>query len=116
MEMAEVTDLIDKQVAAFNARDLGGFLDCYGDDARIIDGAGSLMAEGHAGMRQMYAPLFENSPNLHAAIANRIQIGTWVIDEEFTTGFVLPGYPTELRAVVVYHIVGSKIAQSQILG
>jgi uncharacterized protein (TIGR02246 family) len=116
MDTAEVIDLIDKQVAAYNARDLEGFFDCYANDARIIDGAGSAMAEGHAGMRQMYAPLFENSPNLHAEIANRIQIGTWVIDDELTSGFVLPGYPTDLRAVVVYHVVDGKIAQSQILG
>jgi hypothetical protein len=55
----------------------------------------SAMAEGHTGMRQMYAPLFENSPSLHAEIANRIQIGTWVIDDELASGFVLPGYPTD---------------------
>jgi uncharacterized protein (TIGR02246 family) len=74
MDTAEVSDLIDKQVAAYNARDLEGFLDCYANDARIIDGAGSAMAEEHTGMRQMYAPLFESSPSLHAEIANRIQI------------------------------------------
>jgi hypothetical protein len=116
VDTTEVVDLIDQQVVAYNARDLEGFVDCYAADARILDGSGTVMAEGHEGLRQMYAPLFESSPDLHAEITNRIQIGTWVIDDERTTGFVLPGYPTALRAVVVYHVVDGKIAQSQLLG
>ncbi|MGO8950702.1 MAG: nuclear transport factor 2 family protein [Ktedonobacterales bacterium] len=116
MDTTEVIDLIEQQIAAFNARDIEGFVDCYAADARIIDASGTVMAEGHNGLRQMYAPLFDNSPELQAKITNRIQIGSWVIDDEYTTAFVLPGYPTELRAVVVYHVVDGKIAQSQLLG
>ena len=116
MDTMEVVDLIEQQIAAFNARDIEGFVDCYAADARIIDASGTVMAEGHNGLRQMYAPLFDNSPELHAEITNRIHIGTWVIDDEHTTGFVLPGSPTELRAVVVYQVVNGKIAQSQLLG
>jgi hypothetical protein len=116
MDTTEVTDLIEKQIAAFNARDIAGFLACFAADARILDTSGSLMAEGHEGIRQMYVPLFENSPNLHSEITNRIQIGGWVIDDEHSTGFVLPGYPSELRVIVVNHEVDGKIVQSQILG
>jgi uncharacterized protein (TIGR02246 family) len=116
MDTTEVIDLIEQQVAAFNARDIERFLACYAADARIIDASGTVMAEGHHGLRQMYTPLFDNSPDLHAKITNRIHIGHWVIDDEHTTGFMAPGYPTELRAVVVYHVVDGKIAQSQLLG
>jgi uncharacterized protein (TIGR02246 family) len=116
VETSAVVDLIEQQVAAYNARDLEGFVDCYAAGARFLDAAGTVIAEGHDGLRQMYAPLLDNSPDLHADITNRIHIGTWVIDDEHTTGFVLPGYPTELRAVVVYHVVDAKIAQSQLLG
>jgi hypothetical protein len=116
VDTTEVVELIDQQVAAYNARDLDSFVDCYSVGARIIDASGTVMAEGHDGLRQMYAALFDNSPALHAEITNRIHIGTWVIDDEHTTGFVLPGYPAELRAVVVYHVVDGKIAQSQLLG
>jgi hypothetical protein len=116
VDTTDANDVVDQQVAAFNARDLEAFVECYAADSRIIDASGTLMAEGHDGLRRMYAPLFESSPDLHAEITSRIHIGTWVIDDEHTTGFVLPGYPTELRAVVVYHVVDGKIAQSQLLG
>jgi uncharacterized protein (TIGR02246 family) len=116
VDTTEVIELIDQQVAAYNARDLEGFVECYAADARILDGSGMAMAEGHEGLRRMYEPLFASSPDLHAEITNRIHIGTWVIDDEHTTGFVLPGYPTELRAVVVYQVADGKIAQSQLLG
>ena len=115
MDTTDVVDLIAQQVAAYNARDLQGFVACYAADARILDASGAVLAAGHAGLRQLYAPLFDNSPALHAEITTRLHIGGWVIDEERTTGFVLPGYPTELRVVVVYHVVDGKIAQSQLL-
>lgn len=116
MDTTEVIALIEQQIAAYNARDIDGFVECYAADARIIDASGTVMAEGHNRLRQLYARLFDNSPALHTRITNRIHIGTWVIDDEHTTGVVLPGYPTELRAVVVYHVADGKIAQSQVLG
>jgi hypothetical protein len=116
METTEPIDVVDQQIAAFNARDLEGFVSCYAVDSRIIDASGTVMADGHEGLRQLYAPLFDNSPDLHVDITKRIHIGMWVIDDEFTTGFVLRGYPADLRAVVVYHVVDGKIGQSQLLG
>jgi hypothetical protein len=60
--------------------------------------------------------LFENSPSLHAEIRNRIEIGSVVIDEEFVTGFVLPGMPTEIHAAVVYHVADGLIQAAQLVG
>jgi hypothetical protein len=39
-----------------------------------------------------------------------------VIDEEFITGFVVPGRPTELDAAVVYHVANGLIQGAQLVG
>ena len=104
-------DAVRVQLDAFNNRDLEGFLAAYAPDVVIENGAGAVMMEGHDGIRAMYGPLFAQSPDLHAAVVNRIAVGDYVIDEERVTGFNFPGLPTELHAAVIYHLVDGRIAR-----
>ena len=108
-------DAVRRQLEAFNNRDLQGFLAAYAPDATIEDGAGNVLMRGHDGMRALYGPLFAQSPDLRAEVTNRIAVGEYVIDEERTTGFVFPGYPTELHAAIVYRLADDRIAQVRML-
>ena len=112
--MSEIEQLIDEQLAAYRARDLEAFLHCYAEDVTIRDFAGNVVMAGTAGMRVQYGQLFADSPDLAVAIANRMVVGQHVIDEELVSGFHLPGYPTDLHAVVVY-LVGEGAIQSVVL-
>jgi hypothetical protein len=108
-------DAIQAQLDAFNQRHLDGFLAAYADDAVIEDGSGQVIMAGHAGMRAMYGPLFTQSPNLHAEVVTRIEVGDYIIDEERTTGFNFPGFPTEFRAAVLYHLLDGRITRVRLL-
>lgn len=108
-------DAVERQLDAFNRRDLEGFLAAYAPDVVIEDGAGQVMMRGHDGMRAMYGPLFAQSPDLHAEVVTRIGVGDYVVDEERTTGFTFPGFPTELHAAVIYHLAGGRIARVRLL-
>ncbi len=108
-------DAVQQQLDAFNRRDLEAFLAAYAPDVVLEDGAGQVLMRGHDGMRAMYGPLFAQSPDLHAEVVNRIAVGDYVVDEERTTGFNFPGYPSELHAAVVYRLAGGKIAQVRLL-
>ena len=108
-------DAVQRQFDAFNRRDLEGFLSAYAPDVVIEDGAGNAMLRGHDGMRAMYGPLFAQSPDLNAEVVNRIGVGDYVIDEERTTGFNFPGFPSELHAAVIYHLAGERIARVRLL-
>ena len=44
--MSETTDVVDRQIAAFRARDLGRFLDCYDPDVQIRDFDGNVLMTG----------------------------------------------------------------------
>lgn len=108
-------DAVQEQVDAFNARDVERFIACYRPDAVIEDGAGNRMMQGHEEMRAMYGPLFSQSPNLHVEIPSRIRVGSFVIDEEQTTGINMEGFPGEMHSAVVYRLDGDKIAHVHLL-
>ena len=108
-------DPVQRQLDAFNRRDLADFLAAYAPEVVIEDGAGNVLMRGHDGMRAMYGPLFARSPDLHAAVVKRIAVGDHVIDEERTTGVNFPGYPAELHAAVIYRLAGGKIGHVRLL-
>jgi hypothetical protein len=82
----EPEDAVERQVRAYNARDLEGFLACYAEDVVIEDADGQALVRGHEAMRERYGRLFADSPDLNAEITARIRVGSYVIDEERVSG------------------------------
>jgi hypothetical protein len=114
--MATSRDVVDQQIAAYNRRDLDGFVACYANAAKIVQPDGSILASGHDEIRTRYRELFEQSPNLRAEISNRIEIEAFVIDEERVTGFLLPGMPSEIHVAVVYRVADGLIQDAHLYG
>jgi hypothetical protein len=103
-DVSEATDVVDRQVAAYRDRDLERFLACYAADAKIKDFDGNVLMDGLEAMRGQYGALFRDSPQLRADIPHRIEAGDYVIDEEYDSGIVLTGFPSELHIAVVYRV------------
>jgi hypothetical protein len=114
--MVTAREVVDQQIAAYNQRDIDGFVACYADNATVVQPDGSLLASGHDEIRAIYGGLFDQSPALRAEISNRIEVGTVVIDEERVTGFVLPGMPTEIHGAVVYRVADGLIQDAHLYG
>jgi hypothetical protein len=95
---------VDRQIAAYQDRNLAAFLALYAKDARIRQFDGSLITDGTNGLRSFYQPLFRDSPGLKAQILHRIAASDYVIDEEEITGVNVPGYPATIHAVVIYQV------------
>jgi hypothetical protein len=102
--MPETTDVVDRQIAAFRARDLERFLECYATDIKVRDFDGNVLMDGPEAMRGQYGPLFRDSTQLSVQIPRRIEAGEYVVDEEEITGFVLAGFPPAMHAVVIYRV------------
>jgi len=96
---------VEAQVDAYNAGDLDGFLACYSADIVLSDGAGEVVVSGIDAMRAEFSQLFAASPDLHADILSRIDVGAYVILEERIDGY--GGEP--IRGVMVYHVAGDWI-------
>lgn len=108
-------DPIDRQLDAYNARDLERFLECYAEDVEVKDANGDVVMVGREAVAAMYGTLFQQSPALHCTVGNRIRVGRYVIDEEHVTGFVLEGFPEEVHAAVVYQVGDGLIRKVQLL-
>ena len=96
--------VVDRQLEAYNARDIDLFVATYTEDIEIYDAKGVLTMKGHEQLRSRYAALFKNTPNLHCRIVNRILINNKVIDNENVTM-----NERIVEAVAIYEVVDGKI-------
>ena len=110
-----MSDPVQQQIDAYNNQDLDAFVAAYSEDVVLEDGEGNVMAQGHDGIRELYAELFDRSPQLHGEVLNRISVGQYVIDEERVTGINMEGYPSEMHAAVIYRLAEGKIAHVRLL-
>ncbi|WP_264558070.1 nuclear transport factor 2 family protein [Flavobacterium sp. N1718] len=75
-------ELVQRQVNAYNLRNIDAFLDTYSDDVEIYTFPNKLEFKGKERMRSDYGAMFSQAANLHCEIVNRIVDGNRVIDKE----------------------------------
>lgn len=102
--------IVDDVLDALNAHDLERFVACYAPDATIEDGYDRVGARGHAELRERYAEMFAQHPELHVRALARIEEGEFVVQHEQVTG---RGEPR--RHVAVYLVRGGMIARERLL-
>lgn len=97
-------DLAQRQLNAYNFRNINAFLEPYAEDVEIYSYPDKLLSTGKEAMRKSYSQMFENTPNLHCELVDRIVQGNIVIDKErvqFGDNII--------EAVAIYHIENNKI-------
>ena len=100
------TDLVQRQLDAYNDHDLGQFLACYSDAIRTFRmPAHEPAITGKAELGEFYATHRFNRPQLHAEVLSRIVLGNKVIDHERVHGLG----PVASEVVAVYEVEGGLI-------
>ena len=99
--------VVQRQLDAYNARDLDAWLATYAEDAQQFEHPAKLVASGHAEMRARTAPRF-TEPNLHAKLIQRSVMGQVVIDHEEVTR-TFPEGPGRVELVCIYQVRDGKI-------
>jgi hypothetical protein len=94
--------VIQRQLDAYNARDLDALLATYAPDAEQYALHGALLAKGHEAMRQRFAERFRE-PDLHARLLARTLIGDVVADHEVITRN-FPEGPGTLEMLCLYEV------------
>jgi hypothetical protein len=94
-------EIVQRQVDAYNARDLEAFAATYSDSIQIFR-LPNLEAsiQGKSELKEFYGLHRFNAPELQAEILNRVVLGNKVIDHERIAG--LPNSPFE--CVVIYEV------------
>jgi putative hydrolase of HD superfamily len=73
--------VVQRQLDAYNARDLEAWLAAYAEDARQFEHPDTLLAAGRAAIRARATARFAD-PNLHAGLIRRAVMGNVVVDHE----------------------------------
>ena len=99
--------VVQRQLDAYNARDVDALLATYAPDARQYELGGALLASGHAQMRPRMLARFAE-PDLHAHLIARMVAGNIVIDHEIITRNFPEGRGT-LVLIAIYDVREGKI-------
>jgi len=104
--------IVQRQLDAYNARDLDALLATYAPDARQFAHPATLLAVGAADMRERMAQRFAE-PNLHARLLQRVVMGNIVIDHEEVTR-TFPEGAGRVDMVAIYEVVDGKIQSASV--
>lgn len=101
---------IQRQLDAYNAKDLEGLLTIYAAEAQMFEYPAQLAATGTAALRQRFGGRFQE-PNLHAHLLNRIVMGNMVIDHELVTRTFAEGTGT-IELTMIYEVQNGQIQRA----
>lgn len=84
MMPATPLDVVQRQLAAYNAKDIDALLATYAIDAEQYTLHGERLTKGHEDMRSRFLTRFAE-PNLYARLVSRTVMGNIVVDLEVIT-------------------------------
>lgn len=104
--------IVQRQLDAYNARDMDALLATYAEDAQQLEHPGKLVATGHAQIRERMLVRFRE-PNLFAKLLQRAVMGDVVIDHEVVTRTLASG-PAQVEVVAIYEVRDGKIRTASV--
>ncbi|MES2692350.1 MAG: nuclear transport factor 2 family protein [Verrucomicrobiota bacterium] len=102
--------VVQRQLDAYNARDVEAIVATYADDAQQFEHPATLIATGAAELRQRFTARFAE-PNLHATLLHRAVMGDVVIDHERVQRTFPEGAGT-IELVAIYEVKSGRIARA----
>jgi hypothetical protein len=101
---------VQKQLEAYNTRDIDAFMQWWADDCQYYEFPSRLLASGAAEIRERHIVRFKES-NLFGRLVKRISVANVVVDQEIVTR-TFPDGPGEIDVVAIYEIENGKIAKA----
>ncbi|MFC5476219.1 nuclear transport factor 2 family protein [Paraherbaspirillum soli] len=102
--------VVQRQLDAYNARDIEALLAIYADDAQTFEHPATLLASGSAALRERFLVRFQEQ-NLYAALLQRIVMGNIVVDHERVTRTFAEG-PGKIELTMIYEVQDGRISKA----
>jgi hypothetical protein len=101
MSNATPRDVVNRQLAVYNAHDIDGYCALFAHDATISDLVTSqVICNGLDEIRTIYTKRFAENPKLHCIVHQRLEGPTHAIDKE-----TVYGLPTgDLHIMAIYEV------------
>jgi hypothetical protein len=103
---SKAEQVVDKQIAAYNARDIDAFVATYARDIEIHQFGKGMLYRGIRHLREKYGSIFARLKCLEAISLKRIVQGDFVVDHELARGCQEQAgrIDYEVRLIVVYEV------------
>jgi len=108
--VSEAEAVVQRQLEAYNAKNLEGWLATYAPDAKQFELHGALLASGRDDMRERMAARFQE-PDLHAKVLTRTVMGSIVVDHELITRTFPEGKGT-IEMLCIYEVADGLITKA----
>lgn len=105
--------VVQRQLDAYNARDLDALVATYADDIELYEHPHVLLGKGAADARARQA-IRLSEPNLHARLVNRLVMGHMVVDHEVVTR-TFPEGTGRIELIATYEVRQGRIARAWVL-
>lgn len=99
MTNQEKTKLVQKQLDAYNNKDIDSFCECFHSEIQVTGLNESKSINGIRDFRSIYSSLFSMNPKLKCEIKTRIILSEAVIDHEYITNSNKKPIPYEVIAI-----------------
>ena len=105
--------VVQRQLDAYNARDLDALMATYAADARQFEHPAKPLASGARELRERFAARFKE-PNLHATLVKRLVMGHVVIDQEIVTR-TFPEGTGRVELIAIYEVQDGRIVSASLI-
>jgi hypothetical protein len=102
--------VVQRQLDAYNARDIDALMATYADDVQVFEHPATLLVSGAQELRARQVIRLQE-PNLHAHLVNRMVSGNLVIDHEHVTR-TFPEGTGQLEMIAMYEVQDGKILRA----
>jgi hypothetical protein len=109
-ESMDPATVIQRQLDAFNTRDVDAILAIYSDEAKMFEHPATLIASGSTALRERFTARF-SEPNLHAVLLDRVVMGNIVVDHERVKRN-FPEGAGSIELMMIYEIQHGRIANA----
>jgi hypothetical protein len=107
---SENETIVQRQLDAYNAKDIDAFMACWAGDAKIFAHPDTLLADGAAAIRARHEIRFRE-PNLYGRLLQRMSAGNTVVDREVVTR-TFPEGPGRVDVIAIYELAAGRIARA----
>lgn len=109
-QTTDVTFPVQKQLEAYNARDIDAFMRWWAEDCEYYAFPSTLLASGANEIRKRHVERFKE-PDLFGNLLARMVVGNMVVDHETVQRTFADG-PGEIDVICIYQIEQGKIAKA----
>lgn len=97
---------VQKQLDAYNTRNIEAFLEAYSDSVKVYNHPKQLRMSGKEQMRTAFSGMFNRLEDLHCTLLNRMVLGNTVIDHEYV---IFDKKDPPMEVFVMYKVAKGKI-------